>query len=92
MLARSIRRHAARLVRHFSKIELREARAEVERLQAEFFRINSAVKNLNQELATNTSPGCVSTLIRKIGMNFAASSRVCESLAAAIDRANELEK
>ena len=65
MLARSIRRHAARLVRHFSKIELKEARAEVEKLQAEFFRINSAIKNLNQELATNTSTSCVSTLIPK---------------------------
>jgi hypothetical protein len=92
MLARSIRRHAARLIRRFSKIELREARAEVLRLQDEFSRINSIIQQVNVELATNTSPACVSTLIRKIGMNFAASSRACEKWADAIDRLNELEK
>ena len=92
MLSRSIRRQAARLVQKFSKTELREARAEVLRLQKEFFRINSIVEQLNVELATNPSPGCVSTLIRKVGMNFAASSRVCESWAEAIDRLNGLEK
>ena len=92
MLARSIRRHVSRLIRKFSKTELRDARVEVLRLQNEFLRINGIIQQVNVELATNKSPGCVSTLIRKIAMNFAASSRVCEKWAEAIDRLNELEK
>jgi hypothetical protein len=91
MLPRTIRRQVARLVAKFTRTELRDARAEAARCEQEFRTINLEIASINKEFGVHVSDQCTVVLLRKLAMNFSASSRVLERWASAIDKAIALK-